>query len=108
MSVEGLYFTVTSGFFFLNPSRTAWNDLPSAPVQSARIVTVPLTLALVGAFLPALPRLAATSAAITATPTATATVALLLMNPLLSSLHRFPGPSPGRRNAALRCRPRSP
>ncbi len=44
MSVEGLYFTVTSGYFFLKPSRTAWNDFPSAPVQSARIVTVPFTV----------------------------------------------------------------
>src|SRR4051812_13555442 len=105
MSVEGLYFTVTSGVFFLNPSRTAWNDLPSAPVQSARIVTVPLTLVFVGAFLPALPRLAATSAATSTTPTAATTAALLLlMNPLLSSLRRSRRRSGGRRNAAPQCR----
>src|SRR5919202_3634654 len=44
--VDGRYLTFTFGFAFLNPSRTALIDSPSGPVQSARSVTLPLTVEL--------------------------------------------------------------
>src|SRR6266545_6825517 len=43
--VDGRYLTVTFGFLDLKPARTALNDSPSGPVQSARMVTVPETFA---------------------------------------------------------------
>src|SRR5829696_6444557 len=41
--VDGRYVAFTFGYLSLNPSRTALKDSPSAPVQSARIVTLPET-----------------------------------------------------------------
>src|SRR4051812_7330320 len=96
-SVADLYFTVTFGYFFLNPLRTALKDSPSAPVQTATIVTVPLTAVLAaGAFLLAVPILAATSTPSTAT-TPTSANANFLINPLLSSPRRSRPRSRGRR-----------
>src|SRR4051794_8778408 len=46
LSPAGLYFTVTLGCVFLNPSITAWKDFCSSPVQMPTIEMLPETLAL--------------------------------------------------------------
>src|SRR5918911_2156766 len=46
LSPVGLYFTETFGYFLWKPSRTAWNDFCSSPVQTPLIVIFPFTAVL--------------------------------------------------------------
>src|SRR4051795_4382129 len=44
LSPAGLYFTLTFGYCFLNPSMTAWKDFCSSPVQMPTSEMLPETL----------------------------------------------------------------
>src|ERR671936_1135956 len=46
LSPVGLYLTETFGYFFLNPSSTAWKFFCSSPVQTPLIEIFPLTAVL--------------------------------------------------------------
>src|SRR6266576_440018 len=101
LSPVDLYDTLTSGFAFLKPSRTALNDFSSSPVHTPTIETVPET-----DFFVDLALANAVTAASRTTPSSAAMTSLLgaLTLVLLPWRNRFRYRSGGRRNGVRGCR----